>query len=37
MIFFSLCKAKFVGITLATVNNFNVAEREKKCEISNGI
>jgi len=37
MIFFSLCKAKFASIALATVNNFNAAERKKGREISNGI
>ena len=37
MIFFSLYKAKFASIASATVNNFNAGEREKGCEISNGI
>ena len=37
MIFFSLCKAKFASIALATVNNFNAGERKKGREISNGI
>jgi hypothetical protein len=37
MIFFSLCKAKITSIALATVNNFNAAEKKKGREISNGI